>query len=425
MLVTGRVVSAACGLVQVPFALSALGTERFGVWVALVSLIWTAGSLDAGVGFAVQNRIATLLATGREEEAAATGRRGLALLWGVAAVLALLSVGLVIGGDWCQWLGLTDAMQAAEIRPAVAVALGAATLSVPLSFATRLAAARQQTWLTGAWTALASLGGLGAVIGASALRLPLVGFMVAACILPVGPHLGTWLHLRWRREWLGRARGPAPRDRDLWRESVAFFIPQLGAAFVGAFVPMLVALIAGPAAAATYGVLQRLFGLALQLQSLVLQPTWPLYTQATARHDATAARQLFRTSMFGTLAGAGCVLLLLAPLTPSILRVWLGSNAPLVTATVLWAVAGWHALQFLGQPPAMLLNGAGRPGVVAISTVASIAATLALCHRLGAAHGTAGLMAALAAPYVLLNLPVVYVAAVRTLRSMRDRPAPA
>jgi O-antigen/teichoic acid export membrane protein len=79
-------------------------------------------------------------------------------------------------------------------------------------------------------------------------------------------------------------------------------------------------------------------------------------------------------------------------------------------------VAGWHAVQFIGQPPAMLLNGAGRAGVVAKASVACIAASLALCTWLGESHGTVGVMVALAAPYVLLNLPLVWWESRRSLR---------
>lgn len=415
LLMTGRLVSAACGFIQVPIALAQLGPERFGVWIALLGVIWTAGGLDFGLGYALQNRLAALFATGRESEANALARRGRALLWWVASGLALGGAALALWGRWSDWLGITDPGLARELRPAVAIALGVAILCVPFSFATRLAAARQQTWLTGWWTAIASLLGLGAVIAAAGLKLSLPGFLLAGCILPLGPHVGTWLHLRWRSGGTRSEVAPSMPLPGLGRESAAFFVPQLGAAFIGSFVPMLVALFSGPAAAATYGVLQRLFGLGLQLQTLALQPTWPAYTHAAAQHNPTAARRIYRLSMLGSLAGLAVLLLLLAPLTAPILRLWLGANAPVVPAALLWLVAGWHAVQFIGQPPAMLLNGAGRAGVVAISSIVGIALTLALCSWLGETHGASGVMAALLLPYLLLNLPLVLWQAARTL----------
>lgn len=422
MLVVGRLVSAACGLVQVPIVLAQLGPEKFGVWVALVGIIWTVSACDGGLGFALQNRIATLLAGGQEQEAAGLGRRGLRLLWGVAAVVALCGAALAALGDWNTWLGVSASGDRLEVKAAVAIGFAAATLCIPLSLATRLAAARQQTWLTGWWTALASVLGLAAVIGAAITRQTLIGFTLAACVLPIGPAVGTWLHLKHRGEWFSRPTVVAVRPAGLWRESAAFFLPQVGAAFLGSFVPTLVALVSGPAAAATYGVLQRLFGLGLQMQTLALQPTWPAYTHAVARQDPAAARRLYHMSLYGSAAGAAALFLVVPLVTPQILSLWLGGNAPLVAAPLLWTVAGWHALQFLGQPAAMLLNGAGRPGVVAVSTLASIAMTLLLCPFLGGSHGTIGVVAALAIPYLAFNLPVVSWQARRTLAQFGNQP---
>ena len=58
MLIAGRVTSAACGLIQVPFALAHLGNEAFGLWTALTGLLWSLGILDLGLGYALQNRLA-------------------------------------------------------------------------------------------------------------------------------------------------------------------------------------------------------------------------------------------------------------------------------------------------------------------------------------------------------------------------------
>src|SRR5260221_8158230 len=81
LLTAGRATVAACGLVQVPMALHHLGPERFGVWIALSGLLWTLSSVDGGIGFALQNRIARLLAQENRGEAAAVSRVGLRRLF--------------------------------------------------------------------------------------------------------------------------------------------------------------------------------------------------------------------------------------------------------------------------------------------------------------------------------------------------------
>ncbi|HTZ20206.1 MAG TPA: hypothetical protein VMC06_04920 [Opitutaceae bacterium] len=405
-MLAGRLTTAVCGLVQVPIALAHLGTEAFGLWLAATGFVWTLSILDCGLGFAVQNRLATLFGAGREAEAVALVRRTWQMLAVGAAIVATVGVPIAIWGRWDAWFGVTDPALRAQTHAAVAIAFTAAAVNLPLAFAARVAAALQLMWLTGLWTAVASVLGLAAVATAAWLGLPLAGFMVAACILPLAPHVGTWLHLRRRAAWLRRPTTTPPDLRGLARASVLFFMPQLGAAFIGSFVPTLVVFFAGPIAAATYGVLQRLFGLALQLQNMALLPTWPVYTQAAAASDATFMRRAFRATWMLTALVFVLPTMLLTPWVPAVVRLWLGASAPAISPALLWTMLGWHLLQYCGAPIAMVLNGVGRVGGLAVFGWICLLITLGLCTILGPRWGAAGVIVALAVPYALINLPL-------------------
>jgi len=425
-LIGGRLVSAACGLAQVPIALAYLRPEGFGVWMALMGLLWSLGILDCGLGFALQNRVAGLLASGKQAESAALARRAILILVTAGGALMLIGAPVVIWGRWADWLGVTDTLLRGQIRAAVAVVLVATAAGLPLSLAPRLAAAVQQTWITGLWTAASSVTGLGAVMLAAHLGAPLAGFMIAGCVLPLGPHVLTWLQLHLRLAWLKRHREIRPDVRGLWQESGLFLMPQLGAAFIGTFVPTLIAFFAGAAAVAPYSVLQRLFGLALQIHSLLLLPVWPAYTEAFARHDMPFVRQAFRLSCWATLFCFALPAIVLVPLARPILHLWLGTNAPAVGTALLWSIAGWHVLQFGGQVIAVLLNATGRLHVLAYTNWAGIAVALALGAVWAPRFGAAGVVAGLAVPYLLLNLPVTAWQAWRILRGRSGaEPAPA
>lgn len=419
LLISGRLVSAACGLVQVPIALAHLGPERFGVWVALTAVLWTLVSFDGGIGYSFQNRIAVLLATGREPEAAAFARRGQVWLWRAAAVVTIAAGPLFIWGAWPDWLGIGTPALAGETRTGVLIVFVATLFCLPLSFAARIATAAQATWIIGWWTGLASIVGLTLVGLCAWFDLSVPAFTASTAIAAVLPHVAIGLHLRLRFAWLRRPAANPPATSGIPRESALFFVPQVGAAFIGSFVPTLVAFFAGPIAAGNYGILQRLFGLGLQLQVLSLQPTWPAYTHAAARRDPTAAIQIYRRSTVVTLAAVALGALCVVPFTRDILGWWLRENAPVVSNSFIWIIAGWHLLQCLGQPPAMVLNGTGRTAVIAGTSLLVIAVAAALFPALGSRWGTAGVIAALALPYTLLNLPVVAWQAQRALAGMK------
>src|SRR5262249_41601477 len=161
---------------------------------------------------------------------------------------------------------------------------------------------RQETWRIGLWTALGNLAGFATVLWAVHAAWSLRSFVLATALINTVANLGLALRL-WRTR-SASAPGPALAARELVRESAFFLMPQVGAAFIGVFLPTLVAFFAGAGAVAAFSVLQRLFGLVLQLQMLSLQPTWPAYTHAAERRDAPAARKLFRGSLLATLGVA-------------------------------------------------------------------------------------------------------------------------
>lgn len=418
MLIAGRVTSAACGLIQVPFALAHLGNEAFGLWTALTGLLWSLGILDLGLGYALQNRLARLLASGREAEADVLLRRGARWLGFAAAGLLLAALPLAFVLPWADWLSATKPTLRAQTPMAIVVTLSSAAILLPLALSARLAAARQETWLTGLWTALGSVVSLLGILLAVRLDLPLAAFVAAAAALPLILYGGLALHLAMRT---GRQRTPAAvatETSGIAGESVLFFLPQLGSVFIGVFVPMLVALFAGSAAVASYSVLQRLFGLLSQLNMLGLQPTWPAYTHAAIQGNAAAARRIYRMSMVVTFAGFVAPTLLLAFVARPILALWLHDHAPAVSLTLVWTIASWNALQCVGQPPAMVLNGLGRNASIAVLGWIGLVVSLILCAWLGPVWGAAGVVVALASPYVALNLPIVYWQARRALATI-------
>jgi O-antigen/teichoic acid export membrane protein len=405
-LIAARIVAALCGMVQLPIVLAALGVEGLGVWLVLMGLLWSLAILDFGLGAAAQNQVTALIAEGRRSEAAAVLGRTRRQLLLVAGGVVIVGLPLALAGPWSEWLGITNPALEAATPAAVTIVLIAAAVAVPWSLASRTAAALQQTWIIGLWTMAGSVLGLGAIIVAARLQWTLAGFVAAGCILPVAPHVGTWLTLRRRESWLRSAGEVPPAASDAWRGGIFFFLPELGATILGAFVPLLVAIFAGPVGAAAFSVLQRLYGFAVQVQMTGLAATWPAYANAAATQDGDFARRTFRATWWITALGFVTPTLLLTPLMPTVVRWWLGADAPAIEPSLLWIMAAWHVLQFCGRPIAILLHGLGRMRGLTAAGWIGIAGALPLCAILGPRWGAAGVVVALAAPYLCLSLPI-------------------
>jgi len=121
-----------------------------------------------------------------------------------------------------------------------------------------------------------------------------------------------------------------------------------------------------------------------------------------------------------TVAGFALPTLLLTPLVPAFVHVWLGDHAPALPISLLWALSGWHVLQYLGQPQAILLNGTGRLQRLVLLVWLCLSISLWLGQSWGQAWGAEGVILALAVPYALLNLPVITWEAAKALTLIRE-----
>jgi len=412
-LMGGRAVTALCGLIQLPVVYRGLSLDDFGLWVALVGLLWTCSSLDGGLGFALQNRLSSALARGQGPEASVTLRTGLLLTLGLSCLVFLCLLILSLSVDWMSWFHLDGALRTKPSVGSLVLLAMAAAMTLPSTLAARVATAVQKTWISGLWTMVSS-----SLMLAVVLLIPpsLGGYLAASCLPLLLPGVLTFIHLWLQETWLRTPSGQHFAWKGLTRESLLFFSPQLGAAFAGAFLPALVAAHAGLQAAAVYGILHRLYSLAQQMLSLALQPVWPAYTHAFTLGQHAQLRALLKKSSL--LCGLGFMLpmALGTVLVPTVLRLWLGPSAPVVDATLLWFVCLWNLLMLAGQPPSILLNGTGRLWGVAFTSWLWMLLAWLLASPLSASLGGAGVILALTLAYGAAYLPVVWTQALGILR---------
>ena len=411
-----RVVTAACGFVQVRIVLIHLGQSGLGLWITLTGLLWSATILDGGIGFALQNRMTRHLAAGEIELAAQLTRRAVSCLCAITFLLLAVALPLVWLAPWNTWFGGQHSESAGQLRGALFVVVIAGAVFVPLSISAKIVAARQALWITGMWTTIASVLGLLAVIIVGRTGSSLVAFTAAGCVLPLLPPLMMWFHVgSWRSIRPVATIAPTP---PLWRDGAMFLLPQVGAAVTSSLVPALMTIFAGPVAAASFGVLQRLYGFALQIQSMGLAATWPSYTHAAAVGDRSFAQRTYRTTWILTIAGFIVPSLALSPWVPNAVRLWLGPDAPEIPSALLWVTAIWFSAQFCGQPIAVLLNGLGRVRNLAFVSWATIPAALVLADLAGPRAGAVGVVCALLLPYLFLTLPLTAWHASRGLKAI-------
>lgn len=356
-----KAVSGVCALVQVPLALHYLGTEAYGFWVTLFSVVIVLNFVDFGLGVGMQHAMASAYGGDDMESMKRVFWTGAAALGslGVLVLAAGLPVAFLV--PWPDILHIHDAALRSQTGAALAVAIAAVVIGLPFNAVARLAAAVQRGWIHAGWIAAGSALSLALVAAAALGHWGFLWFLAASLLVPVIQGLGLFVHLMGSLHWRFRptALAPASEIRGILRSSLYFAFPQFGLALVQSAPALAISLAAGSAAVTGYTLLMRLFGPFQQGQLLLLAPVWPAYTEAHARGDhAWVVRTFWRTAAAFLVLAVGVTAF--AWQSRLILRLWIGPSAVVAAAGLAAFTATWCILQMAVQPLVYYLIGVGR-----------------------------------------------------------------
>ena len=379
-----RATAMVCSLLQVPLLLALLGAEGFGLYATLQAFIGIAGTLDLGLGYRLQNAVASHQAQGAPAEI----RRAVRIVARLSASLALaLTAAVFLPGSffWAGVLGVNDPLlrsQVGSILPAL-LALGATSL--PANLGLRLASGLQRPWLVGASQAVASVLTLGVLLACAGLHAPIALVLGATLAVPLLVNAFVLLRL-WRSLPAAPAVAVAPGEIQRWvRESLPFFVPQISSALRTGAPPFLIATFISAAAVTPYSLITRLLNFISQPQNWLLEPLWPAYTDAATRGDHAWVRRALAWSFTGSIVWALVPMASVLSWGPWFIAWWAGYPAEAVgRGLLLWLVVA-HAAVVITQPLTLCLNGLGQVRGQTIygpiSVVLGLAGTAWMCRQ--------------------------------------------
>lgn len=405
-----------CTLAQVPLALHYLGTEAYGFWVTLFSIVVVLNFVDFGLGVGMQHAMSRAYGNDDMESVKRVFWTGAALLGvlGLVVLAAGLPVAFLV--PWPDILHIRDSGLRAETGAALAIAIAAFVVGLPFNAVARLAAAVQRGWIHAGWIATGSALSLALVAAAAFGHWGFLWFLSASLLVPVIQGLGLFVHLLRVLKWRLRPAPLAPPSeiRSMLRSSLFFAFPQFGLALVQSAPALAISLAAGSSAVTGYALLMRLFGPFQQGQILLLNPVWPAYTEAHARGDHPwVSRTFWRTGAAFLALSTGVAAA--AWQSQTILRLWIGPAA-LVGSRLAAITAAWCVLQMAAQPLIYYLIGVGRLHRLAWAATPGLLISGAALFWASRSGSVNGVLEAGSAGLVLALLPLAW----ETIRSMRQ-----
>jgi len=405
--VSQRSLQVVATLISMPMVLHALGTERFGIWGAAVSLAWMTGVVDLGLSGVVLSAIVREYALTNTDGA----RKELENALSLAILLCLLlSCGVALA---------LPVLASPKTAPSYLIATILLAANIPVSLASSAWLGLQKGYVAWSWDGLQTSLTLGGLVALSLTKLDerfYVAVVFAAMLTANSCSLAHLMvkHPELRPRRLGVLSIDSLRGL-LWR-GLPFFLLGLTAS-LNLYADNIITLSTlGAKAAGHMTIIQRICQTVAGFLLVLTQPLWPAFADAATRKDIPWIKtHIWRSVLIVTSLAAGGATLLLAA-GRMLLHLWLG---PMLTfeAAILWSMAAWIIILALGIVPDFLLKSLGRMWLLIIVSILSAITAVSLKLILAPNWGLPGILLGTAFAYGLIQLPIYMIWLWRWLRS--------
>ena len=405
-----KVVGMLISFLSVPLTIGYLGTERYGAWVTIGSLLAWLQLTDFGLGNGLTNAVTTAAGQDRPDLVRMHLSNGVALLTSIAVATGLVAALAWPFINWGAVFGVSDPATLAELGPAVATALAVFLIQFPLSSGGKVYMAYQEGRIGTYWGIAGNILSLLALITVTRTGGGLVWLVIAVSGTQMLVVLASnaWIYLRHRPNLRpGLRHLDTSAMRPLGAVGGKFFLIQIMALVTFQTDNLVISHYLGAARVPEYSLTYTLFSYTALPQSLLFGYLWTAYTEAIARRDIVWVARAFHMSLLAGIAftavAVGCIAFIAQPF----IAWWAGPAVVPSIALIAW-MAGWSMINAYTNPIACLLAAASHLRVQLIYSFLSTVSNLALSIYLVGSWGVVGVIAATVISYaVFVCVPVL------------------
>lgn len=401
-----KVITITASFITVPLTLNYLGTERYGLWMTISSMIAMMVFADFGIGNGLMNAISE--AFGKDDKIAIKAHitNATVILSGIAILILIIFFIVFPHVSWGYFFNVRTQLAIDEAGPVLAVFMVCFAIGVPASIVQRVQMGLQQGFASSLWQAGGSIFGLLLTLLVIFFKGDLFWLVLALAGSPVVFLLlnGIFFFSFKCKELKPDLRQATKNGmKHILHGGLLFFVLQIACSISYASDNLILAKILGADAVAQYSVVSKLFEGILMVQALAISPLWPAYTEAKSRGDKGWIKKTLSKSMWLTLLAIIPIAILLVVGNKPIFSLWVGSQHAFSFALVaLYGV--WMVLKALGATYSMFLNGLNVLRVQLI--IASMFTFFSIVMKIGFVHsfGLNGLLIALVVSYSLTTI---------------------
>lgn len=354
-----RGIKLATALISIPLTINYLGSERYGIWLTVSSLVSFIVFADLGIGNGLMNPLSHAFGQNDRKAMKVLVSSASFLLLGSTAALAAIFALVYPLVPWVSLYNVETELARSEVGLATIAFFGCWLANLCLGVIIRVNLSFQQGFANYLWQALGSLLGLGGLLcaihveaGLHWLILSMAGGPVVATFLNGITLFGIghrWVMPSIRFFDLKRAR--ALLKLGLW-----FVLLELTLQLLMNSGNVVIAQILGSDQVAQHAVPGRLFFVIAMAAQMIVFPLWPAYTESLSRGDLKWVRRTLVGSLRLSILIAVVPATALVAFGKPIIHAWVGDTVQ-PTTSLLLGYGIWTVLHGIRAATSMFFNG--------------------------------------------------------------------
>lgn len=323
-----KIFSAVVNLITVPLTVNYLGAERYGLWMAISSILALMSFADLGLGNGLLNAVSRANARNSKQEAQTAVSSTFFILAGISSLLFLIFISVYPLISWEHVFNLKSAIAIEESGPTMMALVIILLINIPLGIVERIQSGYQEGYRFQVWLILGSLLSLTGLLICIYFRSGLTWLVIA---FSGGQVIATLLNgfflLNGRRYYLK----PKLKYFDwgtgklLIKSGFVFLLLGLFTLLANASDGIIIAQTLGPSSVAGYEIVKKLFFFSMFTQ-FIIQPLWPAFGEALESGDTDWARRTMLKALKLSMAVGAVISLPFLLFGKEIVSIWVGKE---------------------------------------------------------------------------------------------------
>ena len=321
-----KLFSAAINLITVPLTVHYLGAERYGLWMAISSIMALMSFADLGLGNGLLNAISKAHGRKNIKEAQTAVSSTFYMLLGIS--LVLLTTFLIIY-PWLSWHEVFNAQSELAIQesgPTMFVLVITFLINMPLGVVRRIQDGYQEGFKFQVWLIVGSLISLLGLLLCIYLEtgLPWLVLAFASGQLIATLLNGIVLFSKRRKELRPSfSNFDLSTGKHLIKAGIIFFFLGIFTMLGNSSDDIILAHTIGPEAVAGYEIVKKVFLFSMFTQ-FIIQPLWPAFGEALETGDYNWARRTLTKAIKLSILSSAIISLPLLLFGKQIINIWVG-----------------------------------------------------------------------------------------------------